>query len=294
MNIALTGASGSIGRLLSPFLKSLGFDVIFISSSMPGNKENIFSYADLRNNNIPLEVDYVIHLASHNSNLEDKKIHEEVKLTDDILNAMANICCNKIIFFSTGKVYGDNSNTQNTFDENSNLNPACSYSKAKKLCEEKIINKSKEEDFFSIILRLPPALINSESSNLGKLISISKKEYPIFSLFQGDHNQRSFISAKNIQIAIEVLLSRELKTKNQIYNLSDSGYISLNDLLRCHRKKGIYILSLPISKFIYNLPFIEKILLKLYGNFMLDNKKIRDDLNVKLLTTMEALSITNQ
>ena len=47
MNIALTGANGSIGRELTPFLKGLGHNIYTISSSVQSDGECIFSYADL-------------------------------------------------------------------------------------------------------------------------------------------------------------------------------------------------------------------------------------------------------
>ena len=41
--------------------------------------------------------------------LEKKDIDKEVELTRVILNAMQSLDCSKLIFFSTAKIYGDNS-----------------------------------------------------------------------------------------------------------------------------------------------------------------------------------------
>ena len=292
MIIAVTGASGSIGKELTPFLNSLGFKVITISSSSPSNGETIFSYDDLINNKIHLKIYFFIHLASYNSNLNNAQISNELKLTNSVLTAMPNLQCKNLIFFSTAKVYGDNSKEKHIFDEQSPLNPSCPYSKAKKLCEDKIIIKSKKEKYNSVILRLPPVLNQSQSSNLGKLMNFSQKGFPLISLAQGDDNERSFISFNNIQTVIQALLSRkELNSKNQIYNLADNEYVSLNNLLGFHNQKNIFTLPGIISKQLFKIPFLNRILLKLYGNFMVDNKKLKKDMNVKLSSTTESLSI---
>ena len=292
MIIAVTGASGSIGKELIPFLSSLGFKVIIISSSLPSDGQSVFSYDDLINKKIYLEIHFVIHLASNNSNLDDGKISNELNITNSILQAMPNLQCKNLIFFSTAKVYGDNSEEQYIFDEHSPLNPSCSYSKAKKLCEDQVITQSENKNYNSVILRLPPVLNESQSSNLGKLMSIAQKGLPLIMLAQGASNKRSFISMNNIKTTIQALLKRkEPIAKNEIYNLADNQYISLNHLLEFHNKKNIYILPRIISNLILKIPFLKHILLKLYGNFMVDNKKFRSNMNVKLTTTDESLSI---
>ena len=292
MIIALTGASGSIGRELQPFLISLGFKVITISSSSPSNGESLFSYNDLKNNNIYLKVNLIIHLASNNSNLDVGEISNELELTNTILNAMPTLQCNNLIFFSTAKVYGDNSAEQYVFDEKSPLNPCCAYSKAKKLCEEQVIIQSDKENYRSVILRLPPVLNQSQSSNLGKLMSFAHKGIPLISLAQGISNKRSFISMNNIKTTIEALLKiKEPNLGTEIYNLADDEYISLNNLLGFKNQKRIYTLPKFISSLIFNMPILNNILLKLYGNFMLNNKKLKSHLNVKLATTIESVSM---
>ena len=72
MIIAVTGASGSIGKELVPFLKDIGHQVLLISSSISIFEDSIFSYSDLQNKKIPFKVDIFLHLASINSNLKEK------------------------------------------------------------------------------------------------------------------------------------------------------------------------------------------------------------------------------
>lgn len=291
MIIAVTGASGSIGSELVPFLISLGHNVIKVSSSELRDGKTVFTYQDLASDRVNIKIDLFIHLASHNSNLEEEMIDDEVQLTNIVLNAMKSLQCKKLIFFSTAKVYGDNSQETHIFQERSKLNPGCYYSEAKKLCEDRIVSAS-ENEISSIIFRLPPLINKSTSSNLGKLLNIARKGIPIVSLSYGDDNNRSFITFNNIKTVFEILLNQErFENKNKIYNLSDNGFISLHNLLNSFGQGNIYIMPKIFSQSLFKIPFLKSFLIKLYGNFMLDNSKLQRDMNVKLTSTIKSVSL---
>ena len=288
MNIALTGATGSIGKELQPFLESLGHSIITISSSIPENGRSIFSYKDLVEKKIPCAVDAFIHLASLNANLKKGDIGKEVELTRMILNAMQGLNCSKFIFFSTAKVYGDSSFSKFFFLESTTLNPSCPYSEAKKICEDLIQLKSVELDLDTTILRLPPVLSQADHSKLGKLIRLARSGAYIPTFSCGDTNLRSFISLKNIKEVIQALLKEPRATNNNIYNLADDQPISLNNLLRIFGDKRIIILPTFIEKLVFKIPVIQGTLLKLYGSFIIENHKLKNNLNVKLCSTQQA------
>ena len=75
MIIAVSGASGSIGKELIAFLESLNHKVIRISSSIPRDGKLFFSFEDLRNQAIHCSVDIFFHLASLNANLNENNIN---------------------------------------------------------------------------------------------------------------------------------------------------------------------------------------------------------------------------
>ena len=289
MNIALTGATGSIGKELKPFLESLGHSTITISSSIPSNGKSIFSYTDIIKRNIPFNVDTFIHLASLNSYLLKEDIEKEVGLTRMILDAMQSLDCSKLIFFSTAKVYGDNSFSEDCFSESSVLNPVCPYSEAKKICEDLIQIKSLELNLDATILRLPPVLSQADTSNLGKLIRLTKSGALIPTFSQGNTNLRSFISIVNIKEVIRALLESSQASCNKVYNLADDKHISLNNLLRIYGGKRIIVLPTLVEKLIFKISFIQGTLLKLYGNFMIENRQLKNDLGVKLYSTQQAV-----
>lgn len=290
MIIALTGSNGSIGKELLPFLKDLGHQVITISSSIAGDGQSNFSYKDLKKKEVPFKVDIFIHLASINSEMSAENIQEEVQLVEAVVASLASLCCKKLIFFSSSKVYGDNSLEPNFFNEISALNPQCNYGKAKKLCEEAIILQASTLNIDFLILRLPPVINQSKQSNIGKLINISRKSVIIPSLAHGNLNQRSFISVNNIHsFFYHVFQNLHLLEKQEIYNLADSEHISLNELLSVSSKGKIFSLPMVLSKFLFKIPIFKNMLIKIFGNFVIENKKITREMGVKLETTKNSL-----
>jgi len=142
MIIAVTGASGSIGIELIPFLESLGHTVIKISSSSPSDNSFSYTFNQLADKEIQSKVDLFIHLASLNANINSKNFNEEIGLTKKVLLSLPSLGCSKLIFFSSAKVYGDNCFSENIFTEFSDLNPEDVYGIAKKKCEELIFQES--------------------------------------------------------------------------------------------------------------------------------------------------------
>ena len=294
MNIALTGVNGSIGKELIPFLIGLGHNVYRISSSIPSDGEFYFSYKELIARSINVKIDVFFHLASINSNLAEEEINDEVNLTRDMLLSLPSLDCKKLIFFSSAKVYGDNSFSKVFFSEEDQLKPICSYGKAKKLSEELIQIESFRLGIKSIIFRLPPVFNKLSNSNLGKLIKLSQNKIPLPILEQGLVNQRSFLSLNNLQAIIGfALINKETFFENEIYNSSDSEFISINELLTAAGNSYIFIIPKTLSNFFLKLPLIKNLLLKLYGNFVLDNSKLQAAMDVKLKTTHQSIKINS-
>ena len=76
---------------------------------------------------------------------------------------------------------------------------------------------------------------------------------------------------------------------SSVYNLSDDRPIGLNTLLKLHGAKKILLLPQFIEKLAFKIPFIQNILIRLYGNFILENHKLKNDLSVKLFSTEQAI-----
>ena len=135
MNIALTGSSGLLGSKLLLDFQKMGHKVLCISSSKSSPKDNIFLYEELRSKKFDFNADFVMHLASINSNLTESEIYQEVDLLREVTSSMETLNCKNIIFFSTIKVYGENSFDFTLIDESFSQAPECFYGIAKAKCE---------------------------------------------------------------------------------------------------------------------------------------------------------------
>ena len=109
-------------------------------------------------------------------------------------------------------------------------------------------------------------------------------------LMEGDLNQRSFLSFNNLEATVNFFLENPaLFFQNQTFNIADHQSISLNGILK--ETCAGYSLPIPkfLSKWLFRVPLLKLILLKLYGNFVLDNSKLQRAMGVKLKTTLESL-----
>ena len=179
MNIALTGSSGLIGSKLLQDLQNMGHEVLCISSSRSSPRDNIFLYEEVRSKKCNFNADFIIHMASINSNLTESEVHLEVDLLRKVISDLESLKCKNIIFFSTIKVYGENSFDFSVIDESASKNPKCFYGIAKAKCERLLKELSHEMKFNYLIFRMPPVLINDPKSNVGKLFKLVEKGIPI-------------------------------------------------------------------------------------------------------------------
>jgi len=287
MNIALTGSSGIIGSKLLKNLCDLGHKVLCISSSHSSDKDNIFLYEELQSKEMSFKADFIIHLASTNANLEESEIPLEIELLNKAIDCMENLNCKNIIFFSTIKVYGENSFNSNLIDVDENFPkaPGSSYGLAKERCEQALIQLSHEKNFNYLIFRLPPVLINHPKSNVGKLFQLVERGIPIPSFRIGDLNQRSFLNFELLAHVVREVINDGKISSSKILNIADSEAISTNDLLRrfgksINKKPRIIYLPNFLFQVMIRINRLQLILCKLFGNFYVSNAKLKKKFNI--------------
>jgi UDP-glucose 4-epimerase len=221
-------------------------------------------------------------MASINSNLTESELHLEIDLLRKVINDMESLKCKNIIFFSTIKVYGENSFDFSIIDESASKNPECFYGIAKAKCERLLKELSHEMKFNYLIFRMPPVLINDPKSNVGKLFKLVEKGIPIPSFAVGDINQRSFLSYDLLVYILKVILKRGIIASSQAFNLSDHEPISTNGLLKrfgksINKKPRIIYLPNSLFKAMIKVNRLQLILSKMYGNFHLSNAKLKKE-----------------
>ena len=284
MNIAITGGNGFIGSHLSAMINKLGHKIIYISrSKRKVDKKNFYTYEDLFQLRIKLKIDCFIHLASPNYDYaNDNSLKEGITfLTSNILSVLDDYNCNKLIFFSSAKVYGEPSLSKEViFYEDTNPVPISDYGKEKLKAENKIITHANNSNLDYLIYRIPMVYGMNSNSNIIKLLNYIEKSYPFILFKNANHLKKSFISIENIKLYIKYNLHNLESIKCNTFNITDESNICLNELV-INYKKNINSKSLLIIfpyfclKYISKIPILGRYFIKLYGHFEISNKNVK-------------------
>tara|TARA_B100001057_G_C22864107_1_gene955782 strand:+ start:496 stop:1428 length:933 start_codon:yes stop_codon:yes gene_type:complete len=300
MNIALTGSSGFIGSNLANFLEDINsINVIFINRSLKNNdsKENEFTLDEFFNNKILLNIDLIIHLASPNFDYENESHLNDgiVKLTKNILFKAPSYNCKNFIYFSSCKIYGESSYKNQIYNENSRSNALTDYAKAKLEAEFFVNEICKNLNINFTIYRLPFVYGKGMSSNLAKITKALDKSIPFFIFSNNLNLKKSFLSIKNIELALKKNINDTSSISNEIFNLADSNSLSLSQFIESYKiKSNSRSIIIKLSpKFFYilgRIPFLGKLIIKVFGSFEVDNKKIQKMYGLKLFSSEEGIS----
>lgn len=229
-NTLIIGSNGFIG---SHIKRSIGN--IFLSRNSLNDKKikidlskEIISKLDYDFN----KINTIIHLAgiSHHGGLTNAEItNHNMKITSNVFKFYNEIKANKLIFMSSGKVYGHNKGLP--ISEDSNLNPYDVIGNTKIEQEEYLYkNSSNEKKVISI------RLFNAYGKNQGKNFVIPKILNSLFTketLYLGNINvQRDFIYIKDVVSALVLLEHYEMANSFEIYNLSTSKATSIQKIIK--------------------------------------------------------------
>ena len=229
MQVAITGSSGFLGKSLSRYLSLNGFDCLNITRKEISGTINVKSYEEIPNSEI------IVHLAQNNDrNFVNSQSFDYVEKSLRETKCIANKKCKKLIYISSGSVYGDQKNSLRKTSEI--LNPYDNYSKIKLNSEKIILNNG------GMVLRLSNVygLNMSRKNVLSKIINqvINKK---IIKLFNGNAI-RDFIWIDDVITAIKETIISDLK--QTILNIGSGKGTSIIDLT--NHVQSIYGTNLPV------------------------------------------------
>ncbi len=239
MTIAVTGASGFLGKKLVKAL--LAKEKYFLKISIHNKLFPIRSdylkkcYGDLLNSknleNFTKKTDIIIHLAGTFYPPSSNQLKLNLCGTINLLGSLKkNGCLKKIIFASSGAVYG-NSRKNKAFTEKDSLLPLTFYGLSKLLAEEKIERESKKNNFNYSILRF--SSIYGPEHNKGVIfnfINSLKRKNKI--IIYGDGKQtRDFLYVDDAVKAILGTIETK-KTGSEIFNISGKRAYSLNQVIK--------------------------------------------------------------
>lgn len=280
MNIAVTGASGFIGRNLIPYLKSIKYNVLAFSRSNNLAYSNFVS-SFLNNNNI----DVIIHLAGKAHDFKktirpSEYFEANTNLTISVFNEFLNSNASTFIYFSSIKAVTDKGSLPIT--EEFNADPISVYGKSKLKAETYIQSILIPESKKVFILR--PCMVHGPGNkgNLNLLYKLVSKNLP-WPLGAFD-NLRSFCSIDNLLFIINELIERE-DILSGIYNIADDEPLSTNSiisLIALSQERTSKIWKLPKSFIfgmaklgdVFRLPLNNERLQKLTESYVVSNKKL--------------------
>ncbi len=292
--IAVTGASGFVGKNLVPYLteRSIGIYSVVRNGSDLTERSVPFrlfdtSYIDQHG------ITAIVHLAgkAHDlKNVSDASEYFQVntELTKKIFNAFVHSAATLFIYISSVKAVTDN--TTEPVTEETIAHPQTIYGQSKRAAEEYLL--SQEIPFGKRCIILRPCMIHGPGNkgNLNSLYQFIAKgiPYPLGAF----ENRRSFLGIDNFCYVINAILNTPFLATG-IYNIADDQALSTNELIKeMGEARGKKPLILPINRSFVrgvarlgnklHFPFNSDRLGKLTQNFIVSNVKIITALNIKL------------
>ena len=284
----ITGNTGFVGQNLTAFLKKHHQNVLGVSRNP--NRENEISYKQVTVDQCN-KAKSIIHLAGNAHDIKKTTkasdyFEVNTKLTLDLFDVFLASDCNDFIFFSSVKAITDKATEVVT--EQTNPNPISAYGQSKLQAEQYILSQKLPQGKRIFIIR--PAMIYGPGNkgNLNLLYHIVKKGIPW--PLGAFNNQRSFCSIENVCFVVKQILERK-DIPSGIYNIADDDPLSTNELIEIiatasNKKKRILSISKKLVTAIarlgdiINLPLNSERLDKLTENFIVDNTKIKEALQI--------------
>mgnify|MGYP001262794230 CR=1 FL=1 len=237
MRVAITGASGFLGRSISKYLTLFGIECLNIT------RKDIYKGFKVEDYKDTPDTEIIIHLAQSNNRYyvndqNEKYIENNLKTTSNI--AKKNF--RKLIYLSSALVYGDQFDRPRRTNEKVNFYD--NYSKIKIKSEEIILDNK------GIVFRLSnlygPGMSNKNV--LSKIIKQVKYKNSI-KMFNGN-SVRDFVWINDVNNAI--LKAIVSNTKESIFNIGSGFGISIKELINI--VQSIYGTNLSVSYENYNSP----------------------------------------
>lgn len=271
MKIIITGPSSYLGNQIKEALSD-SYEVDLLSLRRDGWKSRSF-----------LGVKVIIHCAgiAHLDEDIDASIYDRVNhlLTQELALKAKSENVAHFIFLSSILVYGDESYQALTL--NSPLSPRSAYAKSK-MDAENALNLLKSDSFKVSILRLPMVYGKDSIGNFKRLLKLAKR-FPIFPKY---HNHRSFLSATNLQRAIQTLIK---SPENRVYLMADQPELSTSLFYLLIRKSlGKKTFLVPFKWMINPFKKIVGPLNKVFGSLYYDPAVIYKD--YEIMSTEESLN----
>lgn len=271
MKIAVTGGTGFLGQVVIQDLLQRGFQVVCLSRSA---KPDSFASApslewkrvdydqpeDLRKAlSACSAVAHIAGIAHARPAADDwQRYHKGIcEVTTNLLQAAIAEGCQRFVFASTIKVYGESSGS-NILNENAPTTASSIYGKCKIEAEQTVLDRSQQIP--AVIFRLPPLYGKGMKGSVRHFFRAASLHAPL--PLHSFRQRRHFLFVKNASALILSALKGDIKPG--LYNVFDPHPWTMGEFYG-----AIYeaIHSRPLPRYLaWKLPsFLEPILMKIPG-----------------------------
>jgi UDP-glucose 4-epimerase len=256
--IAITGSRGFIGANLVGMLKEKNIPFITFQGDLL-EQDSVKEFFRVN------PVKQLIHLAGSFTGSFEQLIQKNVMTTQHLLQAGAEAGLQKIIYASTGAVYGEPVGEVSV--ESDERRPNTLYGLAKKMAEDVIFHYHLVRNLDYIILRFPN--VYGEGSKSGVLCNFLTDIHSKGSItVAGDGKQaRNFL---HVSDACDAIIKNINYNQNDIFNISTREKISINDIV-------------GLLKQYYSFNILQKPPDNNLKNLLLDSSKAENLLHFKAL-----------
>jgi UDP-glucose 4-epimerase len=235
--VLVTGASGFVGRHLTPVLESNGWSVrraLRTSAVRPNDVliESIGPATDWRA--ALVDVDAVVHLAArvhHQHEEHAVALYRNVNIegTLHLAECAANAGVRQFIFVSTVLVHGRSNDGRAPFSENDILTPRGVYGMSKAAAESKLEILAPKNDMCITVIRPPLVYGAGAKGNFKLLTQAVQSGIPL--PFAAIRNHRAFVSVENLASFILNRLSHADR-KFDVFLVADEEQVSTPEFVR--------------------------------------------------------------
>lgn len=289
MKVAVTGATGFVGRHLIPALIQAGHVVRCAVTQkvewLDAEQVVIARMEDQADWSQVLDgIEVVIHLAARVHVMKDKSaspLDEFCKInstaTQNLATQAAQMGVKRFIFLSSIKVNGECTQKGAPFTETCVSAPEDAYGQSKLLAEQLLFTISHNTGMQVVILRPPLIYGPGVKANFLKMMGLVNKELPL--PFASIDNRRSFVYVENLVSAIGFVIENP-QAANQVFLVSDDTALSLPQLMRLiavsmNKRSRLFPLSAQLLAFSMKLLGLKDLHLRLLGSLEVNNSKIK-------------------
>ncbi|MBD3278721.1 MAG: NAD-dependent epimerase/dehydratase family protein [Candidatus Aegiribacteria sp.] len=237
MKIAITGATGFIGRNLAESFQHEGHEVTATGRSREvgellkgrGIEFTVSDILDLDGlTNCFAGADLVIHCAGKSADRGSYREFRQINVdgTCNVIEACRSSDIRKIIFLSTPSIYYSGSDRFNVSENEPLPRRQFSYGKTKLMAERELLSAARE-GISSIILRPRAVYGRYDHTIVPRILAVSERKK--FPLINGGVAKVDITYIENLISAVRKCLSAPEPSWNQVYNISNGDPLAIRE-----------------------------------------------------------------